>query len=308
MTMRTRIGILALCAVMAANTGCLFRSRRVESHLSTASLKNATVEDLVLKVNTAANAIRTMNATVDIATSVGGEKKGKVTDFSEIRGYILLEKPAMLRMIGLMPVVRNRAFDMVSDGQTFKLWIPPKNRFITGSNEVGAPSTNPLENLRPQVIYDALLVHEIDPATEVAVIEGGTQEVTDGKDHKRKLKQADYRLDVLRRNRKGEWFLALKIFFDRADLMPYRQVVYDRAGNVATDVSYGEFQDHDGQMFPSTIEIVRPQEEYTIGLKIVNLKLNSPLKPEQFQLEQPAGADVKVLGAARTSQEPVGSR
>ena len=35
-----------------------------------------------------------------------------------------------LHMIGLMPIVRTTAFDMVSDGQDFKLWIPPKNRFV----------------------------------------------------------------------------------------------------------------------------------------------------------------------------------
>jgi uncharacterized protein YajQ (UPF0234 family) len=31
----------------------------------------------------------------------------KVTDYQQIRGYILLRKPAMLRMIGLLPIVRN---------------------------------------------------------------------------------------------------------------------------------------------------------------------------------------------------------
>ena len=49
--------------------------------------------------------------------AVGGEKRGKVTDFKEIRGYILVRKPNMLRIIGLYPIVRNKAFDVVSDGQ-----------------------------------------------------------------------------------------------------------------------------------------------------------------------------------------------
>ena len=98
-----------------------------------------------------------MQATVDIDTSVGGDKKGKVTDYQQIRGYVLARKPEMLRMIGLLPIVRNKAFDMVSDGQEFKLWIPPKNRFVQGRNDVKTPNPQqPLENLRPQHIYDAL--------------------------------------------------------------------------------------------------------------------------------------------------------
>ena len=80
--------------------------------------------------------MQTLNATVNIDTSVGGESKGKVTDYQEISGYILVRRPNMMRMIGLFPMVRNKAFDMVSDGNEFKLWIPVKNKFYVGHNHV----------------------------------------------------------------------------------------------------------------------------------------------------------------------------
>ncbi|MBV9572416.1 MAG: hypothetical protein JOY93_00055, partial [Acidobacteriales bacterium] len=83
--------------------------------MSSAPLKSATQQDLITYIDTQAAKIQTLQATVDIDTSVGGVKKGKVTDYKEIRGYVLARKPAMLRMIGLLPIVRNRAFDMVSD-------------------------------------------------------------------------------------------------------------------------------------------------------------------------------------------------
>src|SRR5436853_7819660 len=108
-----------------------------------------------------------MKATVDINSSVGDQKSGKIPDYKEIRGYVLARKPAMLRMIGLLPVIRNTAFDMVSDGQEFKVSIPPKNRFVVGRNDLVTPNPQqPLENLRPQVIYDALLLREIDVPSE----------------------------------------------------------------------------------------------------------------------------------------------
>ena len=72
-------------------------------------------------------------------SSVGGEKKGKVTDYEEIRGYILVRKPDMLRMIGLFPIVRNKAFDMVSEGDEFKLSIPAKNKFYVGMGVAHPP-------------------------------------------------------------------------------------------------------------------------------------------------------------------------
>ncbi len=123
-------------------TGCLFRSRRVERQISTAPLKSATQAELIDYINAQAAKIKSLQATVDIDTSVGGVKKGKVIDYQQIRGYILARKPAMLRMIGLLPIVRNKAFDMVSDGRDFKLWIPPKNRFVVGRNDVETHNRN----------------------------------------------------------------------------------------------------------------------------------------------------------------------
>src|SRR5438105_13505111 len=137
--------VSALLSVFSL-TGCLFRSHKVERQVSTAQLKSATAQQLIDFVNSQAAKIKTLQATVDIDTSVGGSKIGKVTDYKEIRGYVLARKPAMLRMIGLMPIVRNKAFDMVSDGHEFKLWIPAKNRFIFGHNELVRPSSQPLEN------------------------------------------------------------------------------------------------------------------------------------------------------------------
>ncbi len=288
---------LPICPLLfvLSTTGCLFRSHKVENHISSAVLKSASQQELIDIVNRDAQQIKTMNATVDIRAAAGGQKKGKVTEYTEIRGYILAEKPTMLRMIGLFPVVRNRAFDMVSDGANFKLWIPPKNKFIVGRNDViKANPSQPLENIRPQHIYDALLLPEIDSKNEIAVLEGATEQVTDPKTHK-PLEQANYILNVIRHYPDGQWSLSRKIFFDRVTLTPYRQIVYDKLGNVATDAQYADYRDFNGIRFPGHIEITRPQEEYNIGLSMVTLKLNESLKPDQFELQQPAGAQVVHL-------------
>ncbi|MGH9546871.1 MAG: LolA family protein [Terriglobales bacterium] len=284
---------LTLLAVVLPLTGCLFRSHRVERQVSTAPLKSATQAELIAYINTQAAKIKSLQATVDIDTSVGGVKKGKVIDYQQIRGYILVRKPAMLRMIGLMPIVRNRAFDMVSDGRQFKLWIPPRNRFVIGRDNVETHNPQqPLENLRPQHIYDALILREIDPQTEIAVMQNSFEIVTDAKHHQ--VQQADYEIEVIRKGEHG-WFLSRKIVFSRTDLLPHRQLVYDQDGNLATDSRYEGYKDYNGLNFPSQIEIWRPQEEYDITLTIVKLQLNQPLPDDKFTLDQPAGAQVVQL-------------
>ena len=168
-------------------TGCgvFLRTRPVEDQYSKAPLKQATQQELIDSINAQAESIHSLKATVDIDSSAGGMKKGQVTDYKEIRGYVLAKKPDSLHMIGLMPFVRTTAFDMVSEGQNFKLWIPPKNKFVIGKNEVTTPNiSQPMENIRPQNIYEALLIRRIDPKDEIAVLENGYETLHDGKGHR----------------------------------------------------------------------------------------------------------------------------
>jgi outer membrane lipoprotein-sorting protein len=275
-------------------SGCLFRSRIVERQVSTAPLKSATQEELIDYINTQAARIHSMQATVDIDASSGGVKKGKITEYQEIRGYVLARKPAMLRMIGLTPIVRTTAFDMVSDGKDFKLWIPAKNRFVEGRNDVETPNAKqPLENLRPQHIYDALLLRQINGQDEIATMQNDFEAVTDSKGHK--VEQPDYEIEVIRKNGRGGWFLSRKVIFSRTDLLPHRQIIYDESGNQVTVSRYEAYKDYQGIEFPSQIEIRRPQEEYDILLTIVKLQLNGTLSDEQFVLQKPPGAEVVHL-------------
>jgi outer membrane lipoprotein-sorting protein len=299
--MRTlsRFRVLGFLLVMLPLTGCLFRSRRVERQISTAPLKSATQAELIDYINSQAAKIKSLQATVDIDTSVGGVKKGKVIDYQQIRGYILARKPSMLRMIGLLPIVRNKAFDMVSDGRDFKLWIPPKNRFVMGRNDIESHNPDqPMENLRPQQIYDSLILREIDPANEIAVMQNSFEIVTDAKHHQ--VQQADYEIEVIRKGERG-WYLSRKIIFSRTDLLPHRQLIYDQDGNLATDSHYEGYKDYDGLNFPLQIEIWRPQEEYDITLTILKLQLNEQLTDDKFALEQPAGAQVVHLDHPQSS-------
>jgi hypothetical protein len=303
MNLHFRMLTIAVLASSLVSTGCLFHSHKVESNLSHVPLQAASQPQLVDKLNAISNQIRTMNAAVEISTSVGGVKKGTITEYSDITGFILAEKPSMLRMIGQFPIVKNRAFDMVSNAQGFRLWIPAKNQFIIGPNEVTKPSPNTLENLRPQIILDALLFPPVQ-ADEIAVLEARVQEVTEEnpkKQHsKQRVSQPNYVLDVIVKNSvSGEWYLARKVYFNRADLLPYRQLVFNKRGEVATDAHYSDYKDFRGIPFPTDILIHRPQEEYTIGLKITKLTLNGPLTPDQFELAQPPEAQVVRLDGSQ---------
>jgi Domain of unknown function (DUF4292) len=291
--------LLVLSLAILPTAGCLFRTRPVEEKLSTVPLKTSTKQELIDVIDRQAAGIQSLKATVDIDTSAGGVKKGHVTDYKEIRGFVLARRPASLHMTGLMPIVRTLAFDMASDGQRFQLWIPSKNRFVMGLNQMPTPNTDqPMENLRPQNIYDALLIPAIDPQNEIVVMENGYETLHDSKGHP--IVQDDYELIIIRKTATGG-DLERKIVFGRVDLKPHQQYIYDENAKVATEARYAEYKDYDGVSFPSRVEITRPQEEYDITMHLLKVDVNTPLTDDQFVLEQPARADVVHLDRPQSS-------
>jgi outer membrane lipoprotein-sorting protein len=249
-----------------------------------------------------------LSANVDFSVSTGGERKGKVTDYRTFSGYVLVRKPDMLRMIGLVPVVRNRMFDMVSNGIRFELSIPPKNKFYVGSAQKPPVKRTDelLANLRPQDIFDALLIKPIaGPPSEIAVLEQSTEMVKDPKTHKDAI-QPDYVVVVIRKDQRG-YYLSRRVVFSRTDLLPHEQWIYDEQGQLVTYAHYENFSQYAGIMLPSVVEIQRPVEEYSITLTVTKANVNVALRDDQFSLPQPPGSMLINVDERKTSagNEPV---
>jgi hypothetical protein len=297
-----RVSPLRLLAVLIAvlpTSGCLFHRHAVEERYSKAPLMQASRQQLIDIVNNEADAIHSLKTTVDIDASAGGIKKGEITDYKEIRGYILARKPGELHMVGLMPIVRTTAFDMVSNGVEFKLWIPPKNRFVIGLEKVPTPNSDkPMENIRPQNIYDGLLIQRIDPETELAVLDDNGYEVFhDSKGHN--ILQPDYELIIILIGKNPR--LSRKIVFGRTDLKPHRQYIYGADGKLVSDSIYAEYKDYDGISYPSLVALSLPQEEYEFTFHLLKVDINEPLTQSQFTLDEPPGAEVIHLDRPQSS-------
>lgn len=300
--------VALLPLVLLPLSGCGFRSSHpVKMRTSTATLRDATLEQLVESINSNAEKLKTLKATVDIDSSFLQEKKNQVKDNPQVAGLILVRKPELLRMRIYVPLVHNVMADMVSNGKTFSLAAPIKSKFFVGSNQQPVkPSPQPLENLRPQHISDALLLKPIDAEKEIAVLENTTEIVKDPKSHK-DVEQLAYTLVIIDKDKDG-YYLSRKIVFSRTDLLPHEQSLYDRQGRLVTFARYENFADYNGVSSPAIVSIQRPIEGYGITLSMVKLDVNVPLTDEQFVLTQPPGSqlvnlDTKSSAAAVPDEE-----
>jgi outer membrane lipoprotein-sorting protein len=283
---RSRALILSLCLFASASSGCFVRRRIItrKGSKTTPVLLTADKQSLIDRIARQYQAIQSFNATVDMVPALGSSEKNKITEYKDVRGYILFRKPADIRIIGLYPVVRSKAFDMVSDGKNFRLYLPSQNRFITGSNELSAPSKSKIANLRPQHFLEALMVPPVQPGEKPELMN-----YTDEED-------AEYILHMAREQPDGSIVPSRSIWFNRINLHISRQLVFDPAGNILTDARYSDWQVYDGNPFPKTIDITRPQDEYAVVLTVVKMEINRGIPDDRFVLEQPEGSQLQVLG------------
>ncbi len=284
---RAPIPLLVVCLLAIGFSSCLARRRLIvrKGASTTQPLLTADRQTLLDSVVRQYEAVHDFNAEVDMVPALGTAEKSKITEYKDVRAYILFRKPSDIRLIGLYPVVRAKAFDMVSNGVDFKLYVPSRNRFLVGKNEIEQPSPNKLENLRPQHFLDAMLVRPVDLKTEKVLLMNLTDE-----------DNAFYIIPVVRENGNGQLQLIRSIWFNRYNLTIARQFIFDDKGNILTDARYTDWKSYDNVPFPKHIEINRPKDEYAVVIDVVKMDINKGVTEDKFALPQPEGSILQVVG------------
>jgi hypothetical protein len=296
--MQKRWWSVGFLAVLPWLSGCLYHTHKVERTTLAGPAMDASVAQLVNGVNDRYSAVNSLTATVDFQATTGGARQGKQTDITPFHGYILLRKPSMLRVLALLPVVRTHAFDLASDGKTFKLVIPPRSRAIVGSNTVTKPSANALENMRPDIFLDSMLVKSIEP--ERLVYLTSTSETR--RQGKKLVETPEYDLHIGEEDPQADTHLQVHVIkgtrvirFSRLTLLPVGQDIYGEDGGVETHVEYGPYRQFGSTHMPSSIVIQRPREAYQITISVQKVVVNQPLGDEQFALKIPSDYKVQTL-------------
>jgi outer membrane lipoprotein-sorting protein len=287
----TAIGLTGLL------TGCFRTTHIVQRTQAPEVYKSTSVEHLEQIISERDAAIQTMTASVLLTATTGGGKEGKVVTYTSFKGYIFVRKPRDLRVIMLLPVLGSRALDMVSNGETFTLMHATGGHgdvWIQGSNTVTTPSKNGLENLRPPVFFDSLLVPGVSPDEFVSLSES-TRVLAPASKHQPAIEEPDYDLAVLKRSAGNTLHLERLVHFSRVTLLPFEQDIYNDKGEAETIATYDKYQDFNGIQFPMLIDIKRPLDEYELKLQVTKLTLNQPLENDQFELKIPAGVKVEQL-------------
>jgi outer membrane lipoprotein-sorting protein len=262
------------------------------------AVKDATREELLEKYNQFAQGVKTVNATVELRPTAGSKYSGVIEEYHEVKAFLLAARPEEIRMIGQAPVIGTTVFDMTSDGETFRVSIPSKNKFLVGQVAAERVSNKPIENLRPQHLLEALLWHEVRKE-ETVLFEEFNDEAA--RYYVLTVLRGGYRTEILR-----------KIWFNRADLQVSRLQTYGPKGILLSDahlsdwepIAADQYRSTAGSAdpvnsFPRNLRIDRPHDDYRLDLQVTKIALNTEMPADRFKLDQPAGSElVRVTDAA----------
>jgi len=298
---------LVLATVVSISCAC--GGNAVKGHTEIARsqrpvAKDATREELLDAYNQIARGTKTLNATVELKPTAGSKYSGVIDEYHAVKAFLLAARPAQIRVIGQAPVVGTTVFDMASDGETFRVSIPSKKKFLVGPVAVERASSKPIENLRPHHLLDALLWPEIHKAESVTMREFNDE---NARYYVLTVLRGGYQVEVLR-----------EIWFDRSDLQVARLLNFGPKGVLLSDVRLADWQPPDnaaGQSataapsngtvtFPRMIQIERPHDDYKLDLQATKVIVNEEIPPERFKLEQPEGAELVHVGDATENKQP----
>jgi len=281
--------------LVAVSCGCGGRTIKTTTKLPPQTrpvVRDATREELLEKYNDIARGVKSVNATVELRPTAGSKYSGVIEEYHEVKAFLLAQRPAQIRMVGQAPVIGKTIFDMASDAETFRVYIPSKNKFLVGSVALERSSDKPIENLRPQHLLEALLWPEVRKE-EIVLFEEFNNETA-----------RYYILTVLRGGYRSE--ILRKIWFDRADLQVSRLQSFGPKGILLSDVHVSDWQPVIGDQatasarpdraFPRQIRIERPHDDYRLDLQITKVTLNEDLPSDRFKLEQPPGTELVRVG------------
>ena len=274
---RLFLTVLAAASILFSASGCSPARRsqtvRVPTHQDPPRALTATRTELIEKAGQASKSIQALKLKVSYQLTGRDPGTGEIKEWRESDGFILLRKPADIRV--RVQVFQVTAIDMVSDGREFSIDVPRKNTFIRGLNHQPPRKDVPV-NVRPQHIFEALALE---------ALEGADPSLISLEEHEQDGRKF-YILSCNRWASDGSLALKRKIWFDRVDLNVVRLQAYAPGGRLESEIHYSDFRSLDGQVYPALIRFERPQEAYRMAIRAQKVEVNPDLDATAFVLKK----------------------
>lgn len=254
---------------------CSFHQPLLRPKTDWAAYREATLPELITMINERSQKINTLIASIDIDFRPLSER-----NFRSCKGRLLVEKPDQIRLKGyrsLLPTF----FLLVSNGSNYWLSIPSKKRVYEGQVEEKIISEKLSQEdiyFTPSHIIDALFLDEIKlDVSQKAFLD---------------ILPDMYIINIVKIADDGVLLSRKRIWIDRKDFTIYKHELFDSDGKIISEVSFREFKEFSGILFPRLIFIRRPWERIDTRLLFNNITFNTSIDSGAFTFSPPKEQEV----------------
>jgi len=283
--------VLAMILLLAGN-GCssvIKDKQKFEIPRAYREAKTATLDGLVSLINQRYAGVDSIVASkFEVLFHGGSAELGLIEKYPRARGYLAAKWPASIYVNILNPLTNSTLVAMASRNGEFQIWAPRDNKYVTGRTDVRLDEEQPLFNVRPQHLLNALMIEPVPSSGPLSVVF-----LEEDQDPSFKY----YVMTVLGRESESEGFcLRRKVWIERSAMRMARQQYYD-CGALVSDVVYSAQVEEAGFLVSTGVDMTRISEHYRIDLKLEaeGLEVNRPVKEERFDIPRPAGAELVVV-------------
>ena len=253
---------------------------------------------LIEAFNSQSRAVNSIDANVQVVPMPGPSYGDQAQYSHEIDAILFAARPGSIRLLAQAPFIGRTLFDLASDGDKFQIAVPSRHEFLIGRYGDTGHSSQPLENIRPQHLLDALIWPALSDDEAVRLSSPSRE---DG---------SSYNLVVSRKGAAGPQS-ERAISFDGKTLRVQRMEIYGAEGNLVSEIHFEQWMnvsaDAGGNKdvcSPRHISIRRPAEDYRLEIQVTRIGVNAELGRERFHLAIAPGMRPVNLDAGDPKPSP----
>lgn len=203
-------------------------------------------------------------------------------------GYVRLQRPNKLRVIGTKLTLT--VFDMLTDGETFWLYLPSEKKVYTGRCKHYVPTQSVGTsgfNILPDDI--AMLLDYNDALTPGAILRKDVNRI-----HSLETWPGLWLIHLIDLNN-GTAALCANLYIDRVSVNVVRYDIFGTGGNIRAQALFDDYTRFDNSAIPQRIAIFWPHEDTRLTLSLTNIVTNEQIDPNVFRFTKPKSAEIVSL-------------
>ena len=170
-------GMLVLVTILLSGCGAVREKEKFQAPATYLQAKTATEAELIDLINISYAGINSISISrFNVEFTGGSMEDGYFEKYRKANGYLVSQRPDSIFVNILNPLTKSSVLTMASSENSFQIWIPSRNQYVTGPSDIEREVDNPVYNARPSHFIQGIMMEPIEldnPGLSYYIVERG---------------------------------------------------------------------------------------------------------------------------------------